>query len=392
MISYILVSAGSSFVLSLILTGLMRRLAPRMGLVDKPAARKVHLEAKPLGGGVAMFFAVLLPLLAALAVAFSLENETLAPRVRQVLELFQLETLFQELCSGILYRSTLLWQIMGGGAILVFLGLIDDRYHLPWWSRLLAQGLIAAWLVESGIGLTLFLPFPWLTILLSVLWIVVLINAFNFMDNMDGLSAGIGLISASMFAALMLSHPSEPRWLVAGLLLSLVGSLAGFLVHNWTPAKIFMGDAGSTFIGLCMGTVTMLGTYYSSSDGRHHAVLAPLCILAVPLYDFGSVICIRLWEGRSPFQPDKKHFSHRLVALGLNNWQAVLTIHLTTLITGLTGVLLFHADSWFTAVVALLATLGVLLLIAILELAASAKVRQLSQPAPSVDLPPPKST
>ncbi|QDU79922.1 WecA-like glycosyltransferase [Polystyrenella longa] len=379
MIPYILASAGSSFVLSLLLTGLMRWLAPKLGFVDQPAARKLHLQAKPLGGGIAIFLGVLFPLLSGLAIAYALEEGRDAILVRQALEFLHLDELFSLLSSGILYRSTLLWKILAGGSCLVLLGLLDDRFHLAWWSRLIAQLLIAGWLVSSGIELTLFLPLPWITISLSVLWIVVLINAFNFIDNMDGLSAGTGLISASMFAALMLSYPNEPRWLVAGLLLSLIGSLAGFLVHNWTPAQIFMGDAGSTFIGLSMAAVTMLGTYYSSASGRQHAVLAPLCILAVPLYDFSSVICIRLWEGRSPFQPDKNHFSHRLVALGLNNWQAVLTIYLTTLITGLTGILLFHADSWFTAIVALLATLGVLLLIAILELAAAMKVRKLLQ-------------
>ncbi|MCA9040753.1 MAG: undecaprenyl/decaprenyl-phosphate alpha-N-acetylglucosaminyl 1-phosphate transferase [Planctomycetaceae bacterium] len=379
MIPYILVSAGSSFLLAILLTGGMRWFAPKVGLLDQPASRKLHQHPKPLGGGIAIYLAVLLPILAGLGVAFSLEGDSPHPIIKQVLEFLHLKSLFQELGSGILYRSALLWKILAAGSLLVLIGLIDDRFHLPWWFRLLAQFLIAGWLVSSGIGLTLFLPFAWLTGLVSLLWIVVLINAFNFMDNMDGLSAGLGLISASMFSALMLSHPDEPRWLVAGLLLSLSGSLAGFLFHNWSPARIFMGDAGSTFIGLCMGTITMLGTYYSSESGKQHAVLAPLCILAVPLYDFMSVICIRLWEGRSPFQPDKKHFSHRLVALGLNQWQAVLTIYLTTLITGLTGILLFHADSWFTALVALLLTMGVLLLIAILELAAAMKVRQLTQ-------------
>ncbi|MEZ6047894.1 MAG: MraY family glycosyltransferase [Planctomycetaceae bacterium] len=383
MVPYILVSVGVSFLLSLLMTSLMRWIAPKIGLVDHPADRKVHLTTTPLGGGIAIFLAVIIPLLAGLGVAAHLNQGETSGLICDLIRVTRLEDLFRELSSGILYRTTELSKILASGFLLLILGLVDDRIHLPWWSRLLAQFLIAAWLVGSGIGLTLFIPVPWVAMMVSMLWIVVLINAFNFLDNMDGLTAGIGLISASIFAALMLSHPDEPRWLVAGLLLSLAGSLAGFLVHNWFPARIFMGDAGSTFIGLSLGAVTMLGTYHTSTSENRFVVLAPLCILAVPLYDFCSVICIRLWEGRSPFQPDKKHFSHRLVALGLVQWQAVLVIYLATLITGLAGILLFHSTSWFTALTALLLTAGVLLLIAILELAAAHQARRISEAASS---------
>lgn len=371
MLVFILVCVLSALIVSWSVTALMRRIAPKIGLVDAPATRKVHQNTTPLGGGIGIFCGVVLPLLAGLVLAYSSTDLIPESWMKPFLDWLSLEA--SELYEGIRTRTGLLWKILLGGSTLFVVGLVDDWKNLSWKFRLIFQTTLACWLVYSGVKLSLFLPYPFIAELLTVIWILVLINAFNFLDNMDGLSGGIGLISASMFAILMLTHPTDPRWLVAGLLLALVGSLLGFLWHNWHPARIFMGDAGSTFVGLLMATSTTLGTFYTTTEERAWMVLAPLCILAVPLYDFSSVLLIRLWEGRSPFQPDKKHFSHRLVALGLNSWQAVLTIHLTTLITGLAGLLLFHSQSWLSAITALLLTLGVLILIAILEMAAAKK-------------------
>jgi UDP-GlcNAc:undecaprenyl-phosphate/decaprenyl-phosphate GlcNAc-1-phosphate transferase len=198
----------------------------------------------------------------------------------------------------------------------------------------------------------------------------VLINAFNFLDNMDGLSSGIALIAALIFAAIMLTSLSEPRWLVAGVLLILAGSLLGFLCHNWPPAKIFMGDTGSYFIGLLLASMTLLGTFFEhEGEAQHgrHVILAPLCVLAVPLYDFATVLIIRLLEGRSPFQPDKSHFSHRLVQLGLKPKHAVMTVHLATLTTGLGALLLYRVADWSSACLVIALILCVLAIIAILE-------------------------
>ena len=130
-----------------------------------------------------------------------------------------------------------------------------------------------------------------------------------------------------------------------------------------------MGDAGSYFLGFSIACMTLLGTFYSPEDRNQHVILAPLCVLAVPLYDICSVVLIRIREGRSPFQPDKKHFSHRLVALGLTKVQAVLTVQLTTLITGLMGLTLYAVTSWTAAIVVVACVGCILLLIAILEAA-----------------------
>jgi UDP-GlcNAc:undecaprenyl-phosphate GlcNAc-1-phosphate transferase len=153
---------------------------------------------------------------------------------------------------------------------------------------------------------------------------------------------------------------------VAGLLFVLVGALVGFLWHNCPPARIFMGDSGAYFIGFVIATATLLASYTGYHSDRRHAILAPLLVMAVPLYDMATVILIRLRQGRSPFAADKNHFSHRLVDLGLTKPQAVLTVYLTTATCGL-GALLLHRVDTVGAVLILLLIGCVLSLIGILE-------------------------
>jgi UDP-GlcNAc:undecaprenyl-phosphate GlcNAc-1-phosphate transferase len=130
-----------------------------------------------------------------------------------------------------------------------------------------------------------------------------------------------------------------------------------------------MGDTGSYFIGLLMACATLLGTYYdySGAPGSRHVILAPLCILAIPLYDFTSVMIIRTLQGRSPFHPDKSHFSHRLVEMGMRPRTAVLTVHLATLTTGLAGLLLYRVSDWSGALLVVGLVICVLAIVAILE-------------------------
>ena len=160
---------------------------------------------------------------------------------------------------------------------------------------------------------------------------------------------------------------------VAGLLLVLAGSTCGFLWHNRPPARIFMGDAGSYFLGFTIAIATMLATFSGYHSSRPHTVLAPLCVMAVPLYDTVTVLWIRLSQGKSPFHADKNHFSHRLVELGLSKTQAVLTIYLTTATCGLGALLLHQVDTAGAVIIALL-ILCVLALIAILEMSARRKI------------------
>ncbi len=348
-----------AFWVSFLTTGLMRLIAPRIGLIDKPGARKVHLVPTPLGGGIGIWAGVVVPLLVAqiLVHVWDADRPAWLP-----LEL-------QQHLAGAVYRSRELWGILGAATVLAIMGLVDDFRPLPWKPRMAIQLAVSTAVVVSGVRATIFVSNPWVGVLLSICWFVVLVNSFNFLDNMDGLSGGIALIVSMVFALMMLTKPGDPRWLVGGFFLIVAGSLVGFLCHNWSPARIFMGDSGSYFLGFSIASMTVLGTFYSPMDRNQHVILAPFCVLAVPLYDICSVILIRLREGRSPFQPDKKHFSHRLVALGLTKVQAVLTVLLTTLTTGLLGLTLYAVTSWNAAIVVLACVGCVLLLIAILEAA-----------------------
>jgi UDP-GlcNAc:undecaprenyl-phosphate GlcNAc-1-phosphate transferase len=358
--------AGSilpSLLVACLAAHVVRRRAPRWGLVDQPGHRKVHRHPTPLGGGLAIWLGVVLPLLAGQIVLWLLQaglidNSLLPEFVRPHV-------------SGLLEQVHRLWLLVAAGTVLMLLGLADDLKGLDWRFRLGVQVAVAAVVVWQGWRITLFIHHPLLTGTITVLWIVALSNSFNMLDNMDGLSGGVATICAAMLAGLVLVAPDpesgNPQLFVAGFLLVLVGSVLGFLWHNRPPARLFMGDAGSYFLGFWLAVGTIMASF---TGGRlpTHAILAPLLILAVPLYDMLTVLAIRLRQGRSPFEGDKSHFSHRLVELGLTKGQAVLTIYLTTATCGLGAFLLHRLDTVGAAIVVLL-VLCVLTLIAVLETA-----------------------
>ncbi len=364
-----------SFVISLLAVRYVRRLALRWQLVDRPDARKVHTAPTPMGGGLAIWLGVVLPLAAGqLLVGFLRSGDLGHEWAARWIPAFARPHL-----AGLAHQAPALWALLGGGTVLMLVGLLDDRYGLGWRLRLGLQGTVATICVLwQGWRLTAFIDLPWVTCCLSVIWIVGLINSFNMLDNMDGLSGGVAAIAAAMLAAVLLTIPQsqahQPQLFVAGFLLVVVGALIGFLWHNRPPARIFMGDAGSYFVGFCVAVATLLATYTEYRGSRPYAVLAPLCVMAVPLYDMTSVIWIRIREGRSPFQADKSHFSHRLVDLGLSKGQAVLTIYLTTATCGF-GALLLRQVDLSGALIVLLMIVCILGLIAILETTSRRKQR-----------------
>ncbi len=348
----------------------MRSVAPRIGLVDRPGARKVHTTPTPLGGGLGIWFGVVGSFALLFVIVHGADTNAFVAA--------KLPGWVTPHLSGLRLQFPRLWLLLGCGTVLTLLGLWDDRHGLNWKMRILVELAVAVVAVTWGqVRLTAFIGIPQLEWLLSVLWIVALINSFNMLDNMDALSGGIAAIAAAMLAAALLLHPDpttqKPQLFVSGLLLVLVGSLLGFLWHNRPPAKIFMGDCGSYFVGFTIAVATLLSTY-SSYTSNTHAVLTPLCVMAVPLYDLVTVLWIRLREGRSPFQGDKSHFSHRLVELGLTKEQAVLTIYLTTATCGF-GALLLHRVDTVGAFLILLMILCLLLLVAILESGARRKMK-----------------
>ena len=360
---FLLVTILPAFVVSLITVGLVRGAAARLGLLDKPGARKVHSAPIPLGGGLGIWAGVVATFAAGtLAVWLVSRSPSLAG---------YLPSDISSHLGGMLDRLQQMWGVIAGGTVLMLLGLADDRRGLPWQLRIAVEFAVAAFCVYfQNLRFTAFIDLPWLTSVLSVLWIVALVNSFNMLDNMDGLSGGVAAIAASMLAIMLLTHtdtPShQPQVFVAAMLLVLVGALLGFLKHNWPPAKIFMGDAGSYLVGYWIAIATLLATYAGAQGTRPHAVMAPLCVLAVPLYDMFSVIWIRLREGRSPFEGDQRHFSHRLVDLGMTKKQAVLTIYLATATCSLGALLLPRVDLVGAAMV-VLSTMCVLALVGVLE-------------------------
>jgi len=343
---------------------LVRRRAAAWGLVDRPGHRKVHQTPTPLGGGLAIWLGVVLTF-AAGTLALVLINRGILPAAK-------LPDFVAPHLAGLTQQVPRLWIVLALGTVLVALGLIDDLRGLDWRLRLTVQTVVAALVVFwQGWRVTLFIDQPLLTGLFSTFWIVLLVNSFNMLDNMDGLSAGVATIAAATLAGVLLLFPDpisrQPQIFVAGLLLVLVGALLGFLVHNRPPARLFMGDAGSYFLGYLLAVATMMATF---TGGRlpTHGILAPLLVLAVPLYDTLTVVLIRLRAGRSPFEGDKSHFSHRLVELGMTKVQAVLTIYLTTATCGLLAFLLHQVNETGAAIIVAIA-LCVLTLIAILETA-----------------------
>jgi UDP-GlcNAc:undecaprenyl-phosphate/decaprenyl-phosphate GlcNAc-1-phosphate transferase len=358
----------TSFALSALLSGLARVVAPRFGLVDRPGGRKAHKAPTPMGGGVAIWLTVVV-MLASGALALG-PGRSFLPKALAIH------------AEGAWERSGGLALILGLATLIMAMGLADDRVGLGWKLRLSVQVGLSAILVMSGVHVTLFWPFDSVLVsgAITVLWIVGLTNAFNFLDNMDGLAAGVGLIAASLFVVAQVEVQGR---FVPAVLVVLVGALGGFLVYNKYPARLFMGDAGSNFLGFLLGTLTVVGTFTRPEKGfSPFGVLTPLLVMAVPLYDTTSVILIRLREGRSPFEADRCHFSHRLVERGLTPPLAVRTIYLVTLAGGLGALLLPRLKEPLEAGVVVAQTVCLLGVVALLEVSTNRPERRDGQARP----------
>jgi UDP-GlcNAc:undecaprenyl-phosphate GlcNAc-1-phosphate transferase len=313
---------GCPLLLSWLLTALLIRWAPRLGLVDYPSERKVHTTPTPRAGGLAIF------------------------------------TAYAALCyrlSAIGYRQT------GLAAAIVLLGLLDDFRPLRWQLRLAIQ------FVVSIVAVLFCLPSePWFVRTAAVLWIAGLINAFNMLDNMDALSAGVAWITAGYLAVLAGLSGAEGTPFVV-----LMGALAGFLWFNRPPARIFMGDSGSTFLGFTLGLGSLQVVFHA--DAPAWSWWAAPCLLAVPCYDLSSVVLLRLSQGRSPFHADKQHLSHRLTERGLSKRTAVGAIYLLALASGASGVLLYAVRGGRTAALVVVQLAVWWIALAVLEFARKEK-------------------
>lgn len=230
------------------------------------------------------------------------------------------------------------------GTVVLLIGLLDDLGSLPPFVKLSGQLFAVFVLLRAGVFIKLtFLP-QGVAIVLTALWLVLLTNAFNIIDVMDGLASGIGAITSLGFALVAFLNGRMDMMLMA---LALGGALLGFLRYNFTPAQIFLGDAGSLFLGFMVGGFAVLGSYTGKNP---LGFFAPVIILAVPLFDTVSVVWARLTKGLSPFKGSPDHFALRLQGLGLSVPKVVLLSYGVSASLICFGVLLMETTSWGFAI------------------------------------------
>ena len=341
------------FLLSLFLVPVMKTLALKWQVLDHPSTRKVHVRPTPLLGGLGIWLAFNMTILLGLTLLIWLFPGLSSPFIDS----------FKDLIPGVKSVLPKLLIISIGGLLIMLLGLIDDIKKVSFKAKLLGQILVGVGVVASGVRITLFLPNPILSAIITLLWLLLIINAFNLMDNMDGLSSGVAVVAASIFLIVSIRGG---QLFVGTLLAIFIGVNLGFLVYNFPPASIFMGDSGSMFIGYMLAVLTIMNTYYTEGTSTIMPVVMPFLILIVPIYDTLSVIYIRWKRGVSIFTADRNHFSHRLVSLGMRKVQAVSFIYLVTACVGM-GALLLKDLAFAGGAVILIQAIVVIAIIALLE-------------------------
>jgi UDP-GlcNAc:undecaprenyl-phosphate GlcNAc-1-phosphate transferase len=344
-----------AFALSAGLGVLAQRKEFRFGLVDFPGGPLRHRVPVSLAGGISVWFSFIVVI-------------GLAALVLEQGRLFLPEAIVRYV-NGLWYRAGELAVILALATGVLVVGLVSDLAELGWRFRLAGQVVLAIALAVWGPRVTLFWPLsiPLVGGLVTVLWVVGLANAFNFLDNMDGLAAGVGIAASLLFAAAQVQVGSL---FAPAVLLVLAGVLGGFLIHNRFPAQLFLGDSGSDFLGFLLGAMTVAGTYYRYGAGDSpYNVLSPLFVMAVPLYEAASVFLIWLGERHNPFTWNRHHFSYRLLESGLSPPQAVRAIVLVSVGSGL-GALLLHRLDAIGAVVVSGQSICLIGVVALLEIAA----------------------
>ncbi|CDG31373.1 UDP-N-acetylglucosamine:undecaprenyl-P N-acetylglucosaminyl-1-P transferase [Bacillus velezensis UCMB5033] len=311
----IVVAFFVSLLTVLILTPIVKKIAIKIGAVDQPSNRKVHDKIMPRMGGLAIFIGVAAGVLAA----------------------------------GI-YNETKMTAITVGAFIIVILGILDDKYQLSAKVKFFVQLAVAIMIVSTGLKMDFFsVPFlterlelGWVAYPLTVLWIVGITNAMNLIDGLDGLAAGLSVIGLSTIAVMALSGG---KILILSLSLVVIGSTLGFLFYNFHPAKIFMGDTGSLFLGYVISVLSLLGLYKSVTL---FSIIIPIIILGVPIFDTTFAVIRRILNKQPISAPDKSHIHHRLMAFGLSHRTAVIIIYLIGFIFSVSAILLKSATIWLS--------------------------------------------
>ncbi len=301
---YLLVFAGA-LVLAIGATPVARHLSPRIGVIDRPEARKIHRRPVPRMGGAAIFAAVI-------AAAFLL---------------------------GERYNFAQFGIILVGATGISFMGLIDDRWGLRPLIKLVGQVLAALLLYAGGIYVGTFHR-PALNLITTMLWVGYVTNAINLLDNMDGLAAGTAAIAAAFFA-LMCSFSGQ--YLVGALSIAVLGACLGFLIYNLNPANIFMGDSGSLFLGFILAAIGIKLRF--PDNVKFVTWMVPVLVMGLPIFDTTLVILSRLRRRLNPAtSPGRDHVSHRLVNAGMTPREAVLTLYVVSFVLGLLAVFVTEAS------------------------------------------------
>ena len=307
---YVLLALLAAAIISCLTTPLVKTLSVKYGAVDVPRdGRRMHDHPIPRMGGLAIFFGFT----ASVLIFVGLNNAK----------------------KGML----------AGAVIIVILGVLDDKYSLPAKPKFLVQIIAALVAVLAGSRIevlsnpNIFSADPvwelgWLSIPVTVIWIVAITNAVNLIDGLDGLACGVSTISSAtmLIIALMFSELD-----VAVMMAALAGACIGFLPYNFNPAKIFMGDTGATFLGFIMATVSVEGMFKMYI---HISFVAPFLMLGLPIFDVCFAVVRRLSHGQSPMHPDRGHVHHRLIDMGFSQKQAVGVLYVISAILGLSAVVL----------------------------------------------------
>ncbi len=331
----VIVHFGITFLSCAVLTPLVRWIALQKGWMAAPSKDRWHKKPTALLGGIAIYAALLGPLIWVSDFHF----------VRQLISGSETPAL-----------PSLSAVLLTGASILFLLGLLDDFRNIKPQSKLVGQ-IVAAALV-TGLGYRLHW-FESLTLdtMATLFWIVGITNAFNLIDNMDGLCSGVGMVASASLAALFAGPPSEAFQVS----LMLAGALAGFLIYNFNPAKIFMGDCGSLVIGFSIGTLAL--SYSTSGPTTHLSTVAvPILVLMVPILDTSLVTVIRILSGRKASTGGRDHTSHRLVLMGFSEKKAVLFLYSVGALSGLAAIFVSRSDSLTSPAVILPLAVAILLM------------------------------
>lgn len=310
-----------SIILSLSLTLLTKRTALRYGKIATPRGDRWHSTPKALFGGVAIYFTFLIAMLI-----------FITPLTKEFLG------------------------ILAGGTFLFAVGMADDLQPIKPYTKFTAQIIAATIAILFGIRIEMFTPL--VAVPLTIMWIIAVTNAFNLLDNMDGLSAGIAFITAVI---LSIVSAMQGRWELVTLSLIIAGTSLGFLRYNFNPASIFMGDCGSMFLGFTIGALSIVGTYQHASN-LIVIMAVPVLIMAIPIFDTALVTVMRKLTGRAVSHGGKDHISHRLVILGLSEKQAVLLLYLLSIITGVIAIIYPHVNFYVITVIGVLVLIGLFFL------------------------------